>query len=288
MSTAGSDEVTAYCAEMLCRQDHERYLTCLFAPASARPALFALYAFNLEVAKTPDVVSEPTIGLVRLQWWRDAVASVYGGRATPHAVVEALGEAVARHRLSQSHFEHLIDAREADLDAEPPADLAALEAYARDTSARLLWLALEVLSSDREPDSTAITSAESIGLAWALTGLLRAVPYHARRRKSFLPADMVRASCLDLESVFALQTSEPLRRLTEQLAARAEAHLVAARRLRRQVPPAARPALWFGHLASGHLRLLRAVNYDPFDARVQRPPAGTAWRLAWARVSGRY
>jgi phytoene synthase len=288
MSSAGSAEATAYCAEMLRRQDHERYLTCLFAPASARPALFALYAFNLEVAKTPDVVSEPTIGLVRLQWWRDAVESVYGGRVTPHAVVEALGTAIATHGLSRGHFEHLLDAREADLDAEPPADLAALESYARDTSARLLWLALEVLSSDREPDSAAMRAAESIGLAWALTGLIRAVPHHARRRKSFLPADMTSASGLDLESVFALRSSEPLRRVVRQIADRAEAHLASAREQRRDIPPTARPALWFGALASGHLRVLRNANYDPFDPRVQRPPARTAWRLAWARLSGRY
>ena len=194
MSAAGSAEATAYCAEMLRRQDHERYLTCLFAPASARPALFALYAFNLEVAKTPEAVSEPRIGLVRLRWWRDAVESVYGGRVTPHAVAEALGKAIATHGLSRSHFEHLFDAREADLDAEPPEDLAALETYARDTSARLLWLALEVLSHGREPDSGAKRAAESIGLAWALTGLMRAVPHHARRRKSFLPADMTSAA----------------------------------------------------------------------------------------------
>lgn len=288
MSAAGSGESTAYCAEMLCRQDHERYLTCLFAPASARPALFALYAFNLEVAKTPDVVSEPTIGLVRLQWWRDAVASAYAGRAMPHAVVEALGQAIATHGLTQTHFERLIDAREADLETEPPADLATLEAYARDTSSRLLLLALEVLRPGGGPDDAAEQAAESVGQAWALTGLLRAVPFHARRRKSFLPADMARDAGLDLETVFALRTSVPLQRLIGEIAARAESHLASARRLRRQVPAAARPALWFGSLASGHLRVLRAANYDPFDPRVQRPPAGTAWRLAWERLSGRY
>ena len=43
----------------------------LFAPAEHRGALFALYAFNLEVARVREVVREPLAGEIRLQWWRD-------------------------------------------------------------------------------------------------------------------------------------------------------------------------------------------------------------------------
>jgi phytoene/squalene synthetase len=46
------------CADQVRRQDRDRYLTALFAPAERREDLFALYAFNLEVAKTAEVVSE--------------------------------------------------------------------------------------------------------------------------------------------------------------------------------------------------------------------------------------
>ena len=75
------------CAEQVRRQDRERYLTALFAPAERREDLFALYTFNHEVAKTAEVVSEAMVGRIRLQWWREAIAEIYDGRPRAHGVV---------------------------------------------------------------------------------------------------------------------------------------------------------------------------------------------------------
>lgn len=288
MSTHAPQEAGAYCAEMLRRQDHERYLTCLFAPASRREALFALYAFNLEVSKTAEVVSEPMLGQIRLQWWRDAIADIYDRRPPAHGVAEPLAAAVSRHGLSRAHFERLIDAREADLTPDGPASLAALEDYARDTSSRLLWLALEVLGiagSDADPVRMA---ADSVGIAWALTGLLRAVPFHARQGRLMLPGDTARECGLESRVLFELRPSPELKDMARRIAERAGEHLTNARALRRAVPKAALPALGLATLAEGHLSTLRRAGYDPFDPRVQRPPAGSAWRLAWTSLLGQY
>ena len=76
----------SYCADQVRRQDRERYLTALFAPAGRREDLFALYAFNLEVAKTAEVVSEAMVGRIRLQWWREAIEEI------EEAVAYATGE----------------------------------------------------------------------------------------------------------------------------------------------------------------------------------------------------
>src|SRR3982750_3043368 len=98
--------------------------------ADRREGLFALYAFNHEVAKTREVVSEPILGQIRLQWWRDGIAAAYEGSPPRHAVLDPLAEAGARHALSRDRFDTLIEARETDLTGEPPADRAALLAYA--------------------------------------------------------------------------------------------------------------------------------------------------------------
>src|SRR5882724_1426131 len=126
--------------------DHDRYLTTLFAPAARRGGLVALYAFNLEVAKTREVVREPMLGQIRLQWWREAIDEIYGGgRVRRHEVVQPLADAVRRFDLTRYHFDRLLDGRAADLDEAPPASLAALESYAEATSSRLIYLALETL-----------------------------------------------------------------------------------------------------------------------------------------------
>src|SRR3546814_19441352 len=60
-----------------------------------REHLFALYAFNHEVAKTAEVVSEPMIGRIRLQWWRECLDGIYDGAARQHEVVQPLAEPIS-------------------------------------------------------------------------------------------------------------------------------------------------------------------------------------------------
>ena len=103
-------EQPSYVAALLRRQDPDRFLTALFA-GERREALFALYAFNLEIARTREAVREPMMGLIRLQWWRDALAEIARGKILAHEVARPLAEAVEAHNLSLSLFERLIAAR---------------------------------------------------------------------------------------------------------------------------------------------------------------------------------
>jgi len=269
------------CADQVRRQDRDRYLTALFAPVECREDLFALYAFNLEVAKTAEVVSEAMVGRIRLQWWREAIEEIYQGRPRAHAVVEPLARAVRRHGLPRAPFDRLIDAREADLEGEPPRDLAALETYAEGTAASLFALALGVLG---QPADQALTAevARRLGLAWALTGLARAVPFHARQNRSYLPLDLTRRAGLADAERCAPRGSPALSRVVEALGTRATEHLGAVRGLRRELPRSAASLLLFAPLAADHLNRLRRCGYDPYDAKVQAERPGAVWRLAWA------
>src|SRR5215471_10103161 len=117
-------------AALVRRHDRDRYQTALFAPAARREALFALYAFNYEIARVRESVTEPMLGQVRLQWWRENIAAAFErGPVRHHPVVEALSATIRDLALTREHFDRLIDAREADLSGEPPASLNALEDY---------------------------------------------------------------------------------------------------------------------------------------------------------------
>ena len=96
----------SYCASEVRRHDADRFLTTLFAPKGHREDLFALYAFNLEISKTREVVSETMLGAIRLQWWREAIEAIYtNAELRKHAVVEALAETVTRRGLTREHFD---------------------------------------------------------------------------------------------------------------------------------------------------------------------------------------
>src|SRR3546814_9541410 len=88
------------------------------------------------------------IGRIRLQWWRECLDGIYDGAARQHEVVQPLAEAIAARQLPRALLEAIIDARELDLDAEPPASLEALRGYVEGTSTSLVRLALHVLGAD--------------------------------------------------------------------------------------------------------------------------------------------
>lgn len=51
-----------HAADVARQYDRDRYLSALLAPADHRPGLMALYAFNAEIARTRELVSEPLPG----------------------------------------------------------------------------------------------------------------------------------------------------------------------------------------------------------------------------------
>ena len=229
--TADSD--TTYPAEDLRRSDPDRYLTAMFAPPPYRDYLFTLYAFNVEIAKIREVVSEPMLGEIRLQWWRDVIEEIYGGTVRRHAVAAALRDVVAAKRLSRRYFDGLIDARANDLSDEPPATMAALVDYADGTSANLVALALEAL--DARDDHVAAIGRE-FGIAWALAGLIRAIPVHARARRIYLPRIVMERHGLQSRDLLELRSSDALRATVRDIAGEAAAHLRTARQGRAEVP----------------------------------------------------
>ena len=83
----------SYCAKQIRDFDNDRFLASLFADDAVREDLFALYAFNLEVARTRERVSEPMLGQIRLQWWRELIEAPPSGRALDsHELLPALAD----------------------------------------------------------------------------------------------------------------------------------------------------------------------------------------------------
>jgi phytoene synthase len=273
-------------AAIVRRWDRDRYQTALFAPPERREALFALYAFNYEIARVRDRVREPALGRIRLEWWREAIAAAYaGGKAPSHPVAEALAWTIAALAPAQAHFERLIAARAADLDAAPPASLAALEAYAETSSAPLVHLALEVLGV-RDP--AAAETGRHVGIAFALAGMLRTIPGSGRAGRSVIPLDAARRLGLVPDDWRAERGTPALRAAVAEIAGVADRHLASARARRRTVPRRALAALLPALIAGRVLQRLARARYDPFDPELERADPRQSWRLAVAALCRRF
>ena len=275
------------------RADHDRYLTCLFAPAERREALFALLAFNAEIARVRESVREPMMGRIRLQWWRDALEALRRPGAEPpiHPLAGPLAAAIQRHSLGEGHFETLIEAREADLEDQPFSRLGDLVGYAEASSAPLVALFLEVLGAAEWPDAGRAAATEAgrhTGIAWALTGLLRAAPFNTARPRTIFPAELLArhrvTPCAATGRSFDTQALAPL---VAEIAAQARSHLAQARRPSDLVPRAALPALLTASLAESYLDALARAGHDVTAPRVQHQPLRPLL-LSWRALRGRY
>jgi 15-cis-phytoene synthase len=201
-----------HCFALVRDADKDRFLASLFAPGDKRPALLALYAFNIEIARVRGLVSEPRIGEIRYQWWRDTIDGIYSGTTSPHPVAEELARAVELGELPKQPLLDLIAAREFDLYDDPMPDLATLEGYLGETSSALIQMASLVLAGRAAQGSAEV--AGLAGVAQGIAGLLR------DRWQAYLPKDMDAAAAV----------------------AHARARLAEARALRHKIPHAARAA----------------------------------------------
>ncbi len=268
----------SYCAEQVRSFDRERYLTALFAPAGRREALFALFAFNLEIAKTREVAREPLIGRMRLQWWDDALAELFLGRAREHPVLATL--APLTPLLSHARLARAIAARALDLETAPFATLADLERYAEDSAGTILEATLGLLDAN---DDASLAAARDVGAAWGMLGQVRAVPFQAPAGRAALPRDLLAAAGLDPERLSDARGSVALAGIVAAVARRAQARLRAARALAGRVSPAALPALLLARLADPLLARLERATYDPWNVPARPSFAPLRVAYAWRR-----
>ena len=294
-----AESALSFCTDLVRAHDYDRYLCAMFAPETARAGLMAIYAFNQEIAKIRDVISEPVSGHIRLQWWREALDTVYAGGNPQHQVAVALGDAVKRFGLGRSHFDCLIDGRAFDVEDQRPRNLAALESYADATSTPLVSLALEVLA---ERGAAAHAAGRHIGIAWGLIGQLRATAYLARKKRTFLPLEELSKVGLAPDDVFNVRlsrhrsssgdTRKALARVAKKIAALANDHLIGARNFRSEFKKKTLvrflPAYLPGILANGYLGRLHWRDHDLFAPGLEIPRPLKLTRLAVAVMLKRF
>jgi phytoene synthase len=263
-----------HCEALVRAADRDRFLATLFAPAEHRAALFALYAFNVEITRVREVVREPVAGEIRLQWWSDALGGAGRGEVAAYPEAAALLASMARYRLPAERFEALIAARRFDLYNEPMATLADLEAYADGASSGLIALAAQVLLDGAEPNMGPL--GHHAGIAHAIAGLLKAFPVHAARGQLFAPLEMLGRHGADRRDVAGGRATPQLRAALGELGHCARRHLGAAQALIATVPPAVLPALLPVALAPPTLARMERSDYDPFV-----PVEIAPWRRQW-------
>jgi 15-cis-phytoene synthase len=263
----------AHCEALVRAADKDRFLATLFAPAEHRGGLFALYAFNIEVSRVREVIREPLSGEIRLQWWSEVLGGEGRGEVAANPVAAALTAAMARYALPRERLAALLEARRFDLYDESMATLAALDGYAEGTASNLIALAAQILNGGRDAGIGAL--AHHAGLAYAIAGLLKALPTHTARGQLYVPVELLERHGARTDAPGGKATPE-LRAALAELRLIARQHLAKARELVAAAPPAVIPALLVLAPAAAMLTRMERRDYDPFV-----PVEIAQWRRQW-------
>lgn len=270
MSVSPDNAAEVFCTQLVRARDFQSYAVSLFVPPEPRRAWLALAAFNVEVSRVREHVSQPLPGEIRLQWWRDALTADREG-VEGNPVAAELHRAIAHHDLSVETLVRLIDAHVFDVYDDPMPDMAALEAHCRDTSAALYALRAQVLGVN---SSEVDLLAEHAGIAEGLVDVMLALPRHAARRQLYLPGDLINLHGVIAEEVFSGQANLPLRESLLHLRREAHAQLEKALAMLADTPLVAQPA--FLPLAIAGKMLAKLETSEPFA-----PPSVSRLTTLW-------
>ena len=282
MTTSLSEtDQNSYLSGEVKRYDYDRWLATLYAPPSARQGIFTLLAFHAEIARVRETVSEPLLGDIRLQWWRDALKAIEEqGKPPVHPVAESLAEIIPAHELDPAMLLRMIDVRALDLDPLPFATAGELLDYADETGGLLNRLVFR-MSGGRETEGEA--AARAVGKAYALTGIIRAIPHHVAQDVLRIPDEMIRAESLTAESLFSSENRQAFFKIVGKLTELARQEQEIAGKLVAQRPKSEKPAFRLAALTSLYLSRLRAAGFDPAHSKMEIGPVRKIMALSLGR-----
>lgn len=245
----------------------DRYSAALFAPAGAQDTLITLAAVFGDIARIPLAVSDPMLGEIRLQWWRDALATLAAGGQTGNPVADALLPVIARAPATRARLSEVIDQHSAVIAALAMGEAEALfhamvgaESSAFATTAEALGV-----GADANYSGTIIAAGQAYG---AVRFLLDLPQFAAMSADDGLMPDLLRAS------------SETARAMAR----------AALSFLRTESSQALKPlitALLPLALVEPYLRALEKPGHDAVRDIAEIAPLTRLWRLGVAAKLGR-
>ncbi len=274
MSAGPDQDSAAFCAEQVRAHDFERYASTLFVSAEKRRALLALYAFNVEISRVREQVSQPLPGEIRLQWWTDMLAGAGHGGVEGNPVAAELLLAIRTHGLAVEPLSRLIDEHEFDLYNDPMPSMAALEAYVHETSSALYALGADIMGQQSEATDHL---ARHAGLAQGLTRVMATLPLDASRRQLFVPLQLLESHGSSMDELFAGEETPQLRAALDHLIGEARGHLKTAFELLAGAAPEIRPLFLPLALLRRDLKRMSRADTDLFA-----PQASSRFRTLWA------
>ena len=260
----------------------DRYLAALLASRAARDDLVTLAAFLAEMAKIAEQVSDPMLGEIRIQWWRDALLSSQEGTLSGNPIADAFADVMRRRVLSPSALSDFLDAHTHALYPSSPPSVEALFLELDFTGTAAFHFAGQILGATADPGFTGM--AHNAGIAYGLARRALRMPFSLARGREILPAQwQLNSAAVTDASAAPDSVSLGIKRLVHEARARLE--------LIKENWPRSTPALKLAllpvALVEPYLKALERPGYDAAHEIGDVSPLKRVWRLGNAHVRGR-
>jgi phytoene synthase len=266
-----------YCQQKAAQSGSSFYYSFLFLPPERRRAITALYAFCREVDDVVDESTDMGVAETTLAWWRSEVAALAAGQPT-HPVTRALAPLAAKFDITAARLNEIIDGMEMDLRQSRYLDFAGLRSYCYHVAGVVGLLAAGIFGY-RNPQT--LQYAETLGIAFQLTNIIRDVGEDARKNRIYLPMDELARFEVTAADILNARYGDNFARLMAFQTERAEEHYERAfALLPAEDRKAQRPGLVMAAIYRTLLREIRSDGYQVLTQRTSLTPVRKLW-IAW-------
>ncbi|KAG6002799.1 hypothetical protein E4U21_002756 [Claviceps maximensis] len=304
---ADVESAREYCFKQLESSDYEAHLVRRFVPKPAQDTYAALRTLNLELVRLPEVVSNPTIGALRIKFWEESLNDTFAGSPPRepiclllHHGLQSMEARVGSWTKKSIKFwvSRLVKTREKHMVSRPFPTLSALEEYAENTYSTMMYATLASMPlRSMHIDHV----ASHIGKACGIVAVLRGIPVLAgrarplktptgfdapfdasptRKRALLLPLDVMAEIGVKEEDVFRKgPRARGLQDAVFTVATRANDHLTTASEMLQRLKAGEDPGHQFEHegeaehVYSKHSNVARQVR-GAFGVLLEGVPAG--------------
>ncbi|EHK46698.1 phytoene synthetase/ ribosomal protein S6 [Trichoderma atroviride IMI 206040] len=315
VTDADVESARRYCLKQLQTSDYDAHLIHRFIPPPVQDTYAALRALNLELVRLPELVSNPTIGVMRMKFWQESIDKTFAGQPPREPICILLHRGLQQLELRAGSsstaksikfwVSRLIRTRERHMDNRPFATLASLEGYAEHTYSTIMYATLASMPlRSMHVDHL----ASHIGKACGIVAVLRGIPILAapaqpvrspsgldtpsRTQAILLPLDIMAEEGVKEEEVFRQGPNAPgLQDAIFKVATRANDHLITAREMLKRLKAGQDPGHEFEHQGEGEHQYFEEGDNDTardirrgFGALLEAVPAAQ-WLLSLEKAN---
>jgi phytoene synthase len=256
----------AYCENLARREAVNFFHAFRLLPRPQRRAMCALYAFLRIADDLSDGHGTPAEKRAWLTDWRRQLDEALAGHYI-HRLHAALHHTVSVYGIPRQHLDAVLDGVEMDLEPVAFAHFADLYQYCYRVASAVGLACIHIWGySDRRAEGY----AESAGVAFQLTNILRDLAEDAGRGRIYLPREDLDRFGYSAEQLLRGECNESFRRLMHFQVQRAHGYYEAALPLRDLLTPPGRAVfLVMFRTYRGLLDAIKRRRYDVFSGRVR-------------------